>query len=146
MENILNSIDIDIIGTVNGINVPRLNNLKLIQIAKFLGIDGMRLYNQFKDVLNDKNLSEQDKWITILMGLPEEKVVHILSILLGIDDKTALKMDPVVTLEIILLYVEKVDLNKAFTVVRTLAKKLFNKEIPDLTTQMTAPMTNGVTS
>lgn len=141
MQNVLNSIDIGSIGTVtlsNGqkFDVPKLTNSKLIQIAKFIAVDGMKLWSKFQNVLTDTSLNESEKFAIILAELPEETVIHILSILLDMEDEEVLQMDPAETLEIIDLYVEKTNLIKAFTIVRNLAKK-FNVKIPDLPTQQT---------
>lgn len=137
--NLVNSIDAGPIGTVtlsNGqkIDVPKLSNLKVIKIVKFLGIDGMKLYNQFKDIVANPEMSEQEKWITILEQLPEETIIHILSILLDMSDEETLALDPTETLEIVEIYVDKTDLGRAFMSVRNLAKKMFQIEIPDLKT------------
>jgi hypothetical protein len=137
MEKTLKSIDIGPIGTItrfNGevIGVPRLTNLKLIKIAKFLGIDGMKLYDRYKEIVEDPFVTDSEKWMTILSELPEETVVHLLSILMDMDDKETLSLDPVETLEIIDIYVDNLNIGKAFTIVRNLAKKMFNKELPDI--------------
>ncbi|MBO0962339.1 hypothetical protein J1P26_21790 [Neobacillus sp. MM2021_6] len=137
MEQKLNSLDIGPLGKVTMVEggtlvVPRLNNLKLIKIAKFLGIDGMKLYEQYQGIIGSQELSDSEKFITILIELPEEKVVHLLSILLEIEDDQALSLDPVITLEVIELYVDQVNIEKAFMLVRSLAKKLFKVELPDL--------------
>lgn len=141
MTTVLDSIDIHSYGSITRANgekleVPRLSNMKLIKIAKFLGIDGMKLYEKFKGIVDDPSMTESEKWITIISDLPEETIVHMLSILLDIDDKEALKLDPIDTLEIIEIYVDNTNINKAFTIVRNLAKKLFNKEIPDIRTMI----------
>lgn len=137
MEKVLKAIDLGPIGKIqreNGdfLEVPRLTNLKLIKIAKFLGIDGMKLYEEYREITQDPLLSDSEKWIAMLSELPEETVVHLLSILLGIEDEEALNLDPIETLEIIEVYVDNTNIGKAFTIVRSLAKKMFNKEIPDM--------------
>jgi hypothetical protein len=137
MEKTLKSIDIGPIGTItrhNGqvLEVPRLSNLKIIKIAKFLGIDGMKLYDRYKEIVEDPFVSDSQKWMTILSELPEETVVHLLSILLDMDDNETLSLDPIETLEIVEIYVDNLNIEKAFTIVRNLAKKMFNKELPDI--------------
>lgn len=150
MQDKLKSLDLGPIGFVemeNGkLPIPRLSNSKLIKIAKFIGIDGMRLYEQFKGIIADPELSESEKWVTILTELPEETVIHLLSIMLEIEDEEALALDPIVTLEIIAVYAENINLSKAFTVVRSLAKKIFKVEIPDVQTLLSKiPSSNGET-
>lgn len=139
MNTVLQSMDIGPIGTVtlsNGVElqVPRLSNAKVIKIVKFLGVDGTRLYKRFQAIMSNDALEDAEKWATLLTELPEETIIRILSILLEMDDKQALQLDPIDTLEIIEVYVDKTDLKRAFTSVRTLAKKLFKIEIPDMQT------------
>lgn len=139
MNTILQSMDVGPIGTVtlsNGavLEVPRLTNAKLIKIVKFICVDGMKLYKQFRFIMSDPTMDESEKWTMFFMNLPEEVVVRVLAILLDIEAEQALQLDPVETLEIIEVYVDKANLGKAFTSVRGLAKKLFNIEIPDMKT------------
>ncbi|NMF00233.1 hypothetical protein [Aneurinibacillus aneurinilyticus] len=137
MKTVLQSMDVGPIGTVtlsNGqkFDVPRLTNLKIIQIAKFVGVDGSQLYRQFKFIMSDETIDESEKLTMLFMNLPEEAVIRILAILLEIEAEQALQLDPVETLEIIEVYVDKANLGKAFTLVRSLTKKMFNFEIPDM--------------
>ncbi len=149
MEKKLNALDLgpyDYVTLETGESFPvhRLTNIKLIKIAKFIGIDGMKLYEQFKDVIGDESLSETEKWITILESLPEETLVHLLSIMLEIEDEESLAIDPVTTLEIIEVYADNINIEKAFTSVRNIAKKVLKVDIPDLNSLLSKiPVNNG---
>lgn len=136
-KELLNSINMGPIGTItlsNGqtLDIPKLTNLKLIKIAKFIGIDGMKLYEKFQNLVGDENLSDSEKFVEILSELDEKQIIRILAILLDISDEEALSLDPIETLEIIEVYVEKTNIAKAFTIVRNLIQKITGKEIPDM--------------
>lgn len=128
----LRSLDVDPLGSVtleNGqkLDVYRLTNRKIIQIAKFLAIDGFKIYYKFKDTLEDPAIPEIEKVSLFLGELKEEQIIHLLSILLDISDEEALMLDPFDTIEIISLFVEKTNIEKAFTTVRGLIQK-FSKQ------------------
>ena len=112
-------------------SVPRLSMLKIIQIVKFLGVDGTKIYSNARDVLIDDSYDMIEKYSVIIGELQEEQVIRILSILLEVDDQTALSLDVNEVLEVLLVYVEHTNLEKTFTLVRQLMKKMFNKELPD---------------
>ncbi|WP_153465135.1 hypothetical protein [Sediminibacillus terrae] len=144
----LSSLDMGPLATVtlsNGelFNIPRLSTLKLIRIAKFAAIDGYKIYDKYEKTIADPDLSEAEKVAIVLEDLKEEQIIHILSILLDIPDKVALQIDPFDTLEIITTYVEKTDIEKAFTNVRKLMRK-FRPQAPDENLQ--APIQNPISN
>ncbi|MFD1423428.1 hypothetical protein ACFQ4J_06685 [Laceyella tengchongensis] len=140
VEKALQSLDVDhFIGQValsNGekLDVPKLSLQKLIRIVKFLGVDGVRIYEQVREVLLDESQSDLEKIALVLEQLKEEQLVRILSILLDVDDRTALQLDLNEMLEVLLVYAEKTNLSKTFTQVQKLLKKMTGKDIPDLQT------------
>lgn len=124
----LRSLDIDPLGSITlsdgkKLDVYRLTNYKIIKIAKFLAIDGFKIYNEFKETLDNPEIPEIEKVSLFLGELKEEQVIHLLSILLDISDEEALALDPFDTIEIISLFVEKTNIEKAFTTVRGLIQK-----------------------
>lgn len=138
MENSLKKIDIDVnIGSItltNGgtLEVPKISMLKIIKIVKFLGIDATKLYYDFSEIVNDKELDDMTKVVTIMEGLKEEQLIRVFSILLDVSDKEALSLDPNETLDIVLLYLDKTNISKTFTQVRQIYKKMFNNDLPDI--------------
>jgi len=140
MENILNSIDTDkhigVVTLINGkqLQLPRLSNFKVIRIVKFIGIDGIRIYDQARAILLDDTLEGFERFALIIESLKEEQLIRILSILLEVSDEEALGLDPNDTLEILIEYADKTNLGKTFTQVRQLVKKMFKKELPDFKT------------
>jgi hypothetical protein len=140
VEKVLQSLDVEhVIGQValssgEKLDVPKLSLQKLIRIVKFLGVDGVRIYEQVREVLLDESQSDLEKIALVLEQLKEEQLVRILSILLDVDDQTALQLDLNEMLEVLLVYAEKTNLSKTFTQVQKLMKKMFNKDIPDLQT------------
>jgi hypothetical protein len=143
MEQLLNSIDVDkTIGSVTlsdgvtSLSIPKISIKKIIQIVKFLGIDGAKLYSESREVLLDDSYEDLEKVAMILESLKEEQLVHIFSILLEIEDKQALELDINEMLDVCLVFVEKTNISKTFTQVRQLYKKMFKKELPDMKTIM----------
>ncbi|HDR7784901.1 hypothetical protein ABR776_27335 [Bacillus cereus] len=140
MENILNSIDTDkhigVVTLSNGkyLKLPKLSNFKIIRIVKFIGIDGIRMYDQAREILLDDTLVGFERYAHILESLKEEQLIRILSILLDVSDEEALQLDLNETLDILIEYADKTNLGKTFTQVRQLVKKLFKKELPDFKT------------
>lgn len=129
----LRSLDIEPLGTVElvdgkKIDIYRLTNEKVIRIAKFLAIDGFKIYYQFKDTLEDPNIPEIEKVSLFLGELREEQIIHLLSILLDISDEEALLLDPFDTIEIISLFVEKTNIEKAFMTIRGLVQRFQNQQ------------------
>lgn len=134
----LRSLDVDPLGEIELIDgkklkVYRLTNSKIIRIAKFLAIDGFKIYYKFKDTLEDPAIPEIEKVSLFLGELKEEQIIHLLSILLDISDEEALMLDPFDTIEIISLFVEKTNMEKAFTTVRSLIQrfKTQNNQVTD---------------
>lgn len=128
----LRSLDIDPLGSITlsdgkKLDVYRLTNYKVIQIAKFLAIDGFKIFNKFKDTLENPDIPEIEKVSLFLGELQEEQIIHLLSVLLDISDEEALALDPFDTIEIISLFVEQTNIEKAFTTVRGLVQK-FSKQ------------------
>ncbi|MCR8865048.1 hypothetical protein NQ109_19150 [Priestia megaterium] len=112
-------------------SVPRLSMLKIIQIVKFLGVDGAKVYSQAREVLIDDSYDQIEKYAIILESIQEEQVMRIFSIILELEDKQSLALDPNDLLEILLVLSEKLDLKKTFTLVRQLMKKMFDIDLPD---------------
>ncbi|MCU6603761.1 hypothetical protein OCO53_25305 [Peribacillus frigoritolerans] len=140
MEQI-KSLDIEqSIGTVtlsDGVTVlsiPKLSVLRLIKIVKWLGVDGSKLYSQFQETLANEELDDLEKFALLLENLEEEQLVKIFSIALDITPEDTLKMDINEMLEIILVYVENLDLGKTYSLVQSLYQKLFKKELPSFQT------------
>lgn len=112
-------------------SVPRLSMLKIIQIVKFLGVDGAKIYSQAREILIDDSYDVIEKYAIILESIQEAQVMRIFSIILELEDKQSLALDPNDLLEILLVLSEKLDLKKTFTLVRQLMKKMFDIDLPD---------------
>ncbi|MGG0340003.1 hypothetical protein ABEY50_08130 [Priestia megaterium] len=112
-------------------SVPRLSMLKIIQVVKFLGVDGAKIYSQAREVLIDDSYDTIEKYAIILESIQEAQVMRIFSIILELEDKESLALDPNDLLEILLVLSEKLDLKKTFTLVRQLMKKMFDIDLPD---------------
>jgi hypothetical protein len=112
-------------------SVPRLSMLKIIQIVKFLGVDGAKIYSQAREILIDDSYDLIEKYAIILESIQEAQVMRIFSIILELEDKQSLELDPNDLLEILLVLSEKLDLKKTFTLVRQLMKKMFDIDLPD---------------
>jgi hypothetical protein len=139
IENTIKKLDVEqVIGRVTlsdgktRLDIPRLSMRKIIQIVKFLGIDGAKLYSEFADTIADPELSDIEKFTVILEGLDDAVLIRIFSILLEMDDEDTLNLDPNEMLEITLVYAEKVDFGKTFLLIKKLYKTIFKKEMPDL--------------
>lgn len=137
MEQTIKELDLDnSIGSVtlsNGtsMDIPKLSMLKIIKLVKFLGIDGSKLYTESREVLMDESLEDLEKFAVVLETLDEKQLVRIFSILLDMKDEQVLNLDPNEMLEILLVFVEKTDLKKTYSLIRQFMKKLFNKEMPE---------------
>ncbi|USK77837.1 hypothetical protein [Peribacillus frigoritolerans] len=139
MEKTINTLDLNkFIGTVtlsDGVtvlNIPKLSVLKLIQIVKWLGVDGSKIYNQFQDLIEDESLDDLQKFATILEGLDEKQLVKLFSIALDLSPEETLNLDPNELLEILIVYADKLDLGKTYSLARELYKKIFRKELPNI--------------
>lgn len=136
MEKAINSLDLDTnLGMVKLSNgqsfaIPKLSTLKLIKLVKFIAIDGARLYSQIQKIVEDPEIEEMEKLVTVMETLTEEQLMQVFSILLDIPVQDVLSLDLNEMLEILLVYIDKVDFNKTFLLCRELAKKLFKKELP----------------
>lgn len=117
---------------VTVLSIPKLSVLRLIKIVKWLGVDGSKLYSQFQETLADENLDDLEKFALLLENLEEEQLVKIFSLALDITPEDTLKMDINEMLEIILVYVENLDLGKTYSLVQNLYQKLFKKELPSI--------------
>ncbi|MEP9408572.1 hypothetical protein ABKP09_19835 [Peribacillus frigoritolerans] len=115
---------------VTVLNIPKLSVLRLIKIVKWLGVDGSKLYSQFQATLADEEMDDLEKFALLLENLEEEQLVKIFSLALDITPEDTLKMDINEMLEIILVYVENLDLGKTYSLVQNLYQKLFKKELP----------------
>lgn len=138
MGNKLKSLDInENIGTVilsdgeTSIDVPRLDMSKILRIVKFIGTDGLKIYNQARDLLLNDEFSTFERLAMIIEELKEEQLIRIVAIILDKEDKEALKLDLNEVLDVLIILAENTNLEKTFTQVRTLAKKMFNVELPD---------------
>lgn len=139
--NKLKSLDInETIGSITltdgetSIDVPRLSMSKIIQIVKFIGTDGIRIYKQMRELLQNDELSTFDRLISVVEELKEEQLIRIVAIILGVEDKEALKLDLNEVLDVLIILSENTNLDKTFTQVRTLTKVMFKVEIPDFQT------------
>lgn len=138
METLLKSLDLEkSIGTVTlsdgqTLPVPKITVSKLIKIVKFIGVDGVALWNEIEDAMRDETLDDLTQISAILDVLTEEQLIRIFSILLDLSDKEALSLDINEMLDVILVYVEKTNITKTFSQVRQLYRKMFNKELPDI--------------
>lgn len=137
LEDQLESLDLETkLGDVtlsNGqsLDIPKLSMFKIIRIVKFLGIDGSKLYSQSREILMDESLEDLEKFAVVLETLEEKQLIRIFSIALDQKDEDVLRLDPNEMLEILLVYVEELDLKKTYSLVRSLLKKMFNKELPE---------------
>lgn len=117
---------------VTVLSIPKLSVLRLIKIVKWLGVDGSKLYSQFQATLADEEMDDLEKFALLLENLEEEQLVKIFSLALDITPEDTLKMDINEMLEIILVYVENLDLGKTYSLVQNLYQKLFKKELPSI--------------
>lgn len=138
MNQTLQQFDVDLyIGQVdltNGkkLNVPKISMKKIIRIAKFLGMDAFRTYENMQDVIRDSEMDDTSKVIMLMDSLKEEQLIHIFSILLDKEDQETLNLDLNEMLDIILVYLDKTNISKTFTQVRQIYQKLFKKDLPDI--------------
>lgn len=124
----IRSLDIEPLATIKlstgeHMDIPRLTTSKLIKVAKFLAIDGMKIYENYRDTIEDPELGDAEKVATIVQNLSDEQIIRLLAILLNIRDEEALQIDPFDTLEIITTYVENIDLDRT----KDNVKKLMNQ-------------------
>ncbi|WP_306010534.1 hypothetical protein [Bacillus sp. MMSF_3328] len=137
METKLKSLDLDSqIGSVTlsdgqSLDIPKLSMLKIIKIVKFLGIDGSKLYSQCREILIDENLEDLEKFAVVLETLDEKQLVKIFAITLDMSEEEVLALDQNEMLEVLLVYVEKTNLKKTYSLIRQLMAKMFNKEMPE---------------
>lgn len=124
----IRSLDLEPLASItladgNRMEIPRLTTSKVIRIAKFLAVDGMKIYSNFQDTFNDPELTDAEKVGKVLNELTDQQIIHLLSVLLNISDEEALAIDPFDTLEIITVYADKIDLERA----QENVKKLMNQ-------------------
>jgi uncharacterized protein related to proFAR isomerase len=122
------SLDIDSLGTVkleSGIEVqiPKLTNRRVIQLAKFLADSGAEI---LEGIDNYEALTQIELVSTVLSLLTEEQIGKLLHIALDINENDALNFDFVDTLQLIQAFVEKSNIKKAFTAVQNMTK-VFSK-------------------
>lgn len=139
--NKLKSLDInETIGSITltdgetSIDVPRLDISKIIRIVKFIGTDGIRIYSRLRELLQNDELTSFERIIAVVDELKEEQLIRVVAIILDIEDKEALKLDLNEILDVLIVLSDNTNLDKTFTQVRTLAKKMFQVEIPDFQT------------
>lgn len=140
-SNKLKSLDInETIGSIiltdgeTSIDVPRLDMFKILRIVKFIGTDGIRIYSRMRDLLQNDDLTSFERIISVVEELQEEQLIRVVAIILDVEDKEALKLDLNEMLDVLILLSENTNLDKTFTQVRTLAKNMFQVEIPDFQT------------
>lgn len=140
-SNKLKSLDInEKIGSITltdgetSIDVPRLDMFKILRIVKFIGTDGIRIYSRMRELLQNDELTPFERIVSVVEELQEEQLIRIVAIILDVEDKEALKLDLNEVLDVLILLADNTNLDKTFTQVRTLAKKMFQVEIPDFQT------------
>lgn len=111
------------------LQVPKMNNLRTIRLVKFIGSDLVKMYSDMEGILLDREMETTVKILEVLDRLTEEQIVKLLTIVLDIDTKTALALDPNETLEALIVLFEGMDLHKTFLSVKTLYKTIFRKEL-----------------
>lgn len=121
--------------------LPKLTNGKLIGIARFMAMDGMKVFQDFREEYDGQEMTQMEAGLAIMEKLTDKQIVHILSVLLGKSDAEMIDMNPIDTLEIIQAYAEKNDIAKAFTIVRSLTSKFSNQQVPDKQQTAAQPMT-----
>ncbi|MGI2329650.1 hypothetical protein [Planococcus sp. YIM B11945] len=143
MANKLKSLDInETLGSitlsdgVTSIDVPRLDMSKILRIVKFIGVDGLKIYNGAREVLLNEELTRFEQLATVIEDLSEEQLIRVVAIILEVDDKEALKLDLNEVLDVLIVLADNTNLDKTFTQVRALAKKMFNVELPDFKAKM----------
>lgn len=143
MANKLKSLDInETLGSITlsdgetSIDVPRLDMSKILRIVKFIGTDGLKIYNHARELLLNDEFSTFERLAMIIEDLKEEQLIRIVAIILDKDDKEALKLDLNEVLDVLIVLADNTNLDKTFTQVRTLAKKMFNVDLPDFKAKM----------
>jgi hypothetical protein len=140
MEDLLNKMDVDkFVGQItltNGgkLNVPKITVKKIVKIVKFLGLEGMKIYNSLGSIIDNPELDDITKIASIFDVLNEEQLIRIFSILLDLSDEEALNLDANEMLDIVLVYLEKTNITKTFTQVRQIYKVTYKKDLPDIST------------
>lgn len=143
MGNNLKSLDInETLGSitlsdgVTSLDVPRLDMSKILRIVRFIGVDGLKIYNGARDLLLNEELSRFEQLAMIIEDLKEEQLIRIVAIILDVEDKVALKLDLNEVLDVLIVLADNTNLDKTFSQVRTLAKKMFDVELPDFKAKM----------
>lgn len=143
MANKLKSLDInESLGSitlsdgVTSIDVPRLDMSKILRIVKFIGTDGLKIYDQARELLLNDEFTTFERLAMIIEDLKEEQLIRIVAIILNVDDSEALKLDLNEVLDVLIVLADNTNLDKTFTQVRALAKKMFNVELPDFKAKM----------
>lgn len=139
LENKVESLDLHkFIGTVtlsDGVtvlNIPKLSVGKLVKIVKWIGIDGVKLYSQFENIISDESMDEFEKFAVILSEMSEEQLIQIFAIALDLPADQVLALDLDEMLEIVIVYAEKLNMGKTYSLVQKLYKTTFKKDLPNL--------------
>ncbi|WP_312498126.1 hypothetical protein [Bacillus luti] len=137
MNHILNAVDIeDHIGEVtlsngNKLLLPKIGMKKIIAIVKFIGVDGLKLWDKASKIMIQTDLDTFSKFALVIDSLEDEQLVKIQSILLGISEQEALKLDLNETLDVFIQYAEKTNVGKTYSQIQHLTKVMFKKELPN---------------
>ena len=127
-----------IIGTVTltdgatTVDVPKLDMTKIIKIAKFLGVDGMKIYADTREILLNDDMETLERIVLVVESLKEEQLIEIIAIALGLPAQEALKLDLNEMLDVLIVIAENTNLQKTYSQVRTLANLMFGANLPDL--------------
>jgi hypothetical protein len=119
--------------------LPKLTTGMVFRIAKLVASKGVTLYNQFKPVFNNKDLSDEDKMMTVITQLPEQMVFELVGTILGTSAKEVDELPLHHTIEVIETYVHKGDLKKSFDGIQKLTK-VFAKQQPNPNTAGPVPV------
>lgn len=137
MNHILNAVDIeDHIGEVtlsngNKLLLPKIGMKKIISIVKFIGVDGLKLWNNASKIMSQDDVDTFSKFALVIESLEAEQLVKIQAILLDISDQEALKLDLNETLDVFIQYAEKTNVGKTYSQIQHLTKVMFKKELPN---------------
>lgn len=128
------------------IEVPRLDMKKIVNIVKFIGMDGIRIYSRSRELLMNDELTTFERLISVIEELKEEQLIRVISIILDVPDEEALKLDLNETLDILILISENTNLQKTYKQIQMLSKILFHIDLPDFQNVIKQRMDNPVTA
>ena len=111
------------------LHVPKMSNARTIRLVKFLGIDLVKMYGDLEAVFLDREKEVYEKILEVMDKLTDEQIVKLLTIVLDIDTKTALELEPNETLDALIILFEGMDLHKTFLSIKKLYATIFRKEL-----------------